>query len=514
MNAPPAAIEPLQGSARLVGTIGVSLATFMTVLDSSIANVSLPAIAGDMGVSPAQGTWVVTSFGVANAISVPLTGWLARRFGQVRLMVLSVLAFTLFSWMCGAAPSIETLILARVLQGLAAGPLIPISQVLLLSSYPPARAGAAMAAWGMTVLVAPVVGPLLGGWITDNIAWPWIFYINVPVGLLSAAMTWSVYRRRESPHGQTPLDLAGLALLVVWVGSLQLMVDQGKELDWFESGEIITLAVIAAVGFVFFLAWELTQASPIVDLRLFTQRNFTLGTIAFSVSYGLFFGNVVLLPLWLQQHMGYTAIWAGAVLAPVGVFAIMLSPWVGRHISRIEPRLLTTVSFLGYALVLWLRSRFTVDTDPITILLPTVLQGLATAFYFIPLQAIIYSGLPPARLPAAGGLSTFARFVAGAVGTSVFTTLWERRASLHHARLTEIVDIGGPAALPALQRLAEAGLTPTQTLGMVDRLIDQQAHTMAATDVFLLSGWLYLLLLLPLWTTGPMLARPARAVAD
>jgi DHA2 family multidrug resistance protein len=265
---------------------------------------------------------------------------------------------------------------------------------------------------------------------------------------------------------------------------------------------------------VFFLAWELNQGSPIVDLRLFTQRNFTLGTVAFSVSYGLFFGNVVLLPLWLQQHMGYTAIWAGAVLAPVGVFAIMLSPWVGRHISRIEPRLLTTVSFFGYGLVLWLRAQVTVESDLFTILMPTVLQGMATAFYFIPLQAIIYSGLPPARLPAAGGLSTFVRFVAGAVGTSVFTTLWERRASLHHAHLSEIVDVAGPVALPALQRLREAGFSEAQTLGLVDRLIDQQAHTMAVTDVFQLSAWLYLLLLLPLWSTGPMLARPARAVAD
>jgi DHA2 family multidrug resistance protein len=511
MSAPAASHPPLQGASAIVGTLGVSLATFMTVLDSSIANVSLPAIAGDLGVSPAQSTWVVTSFGVANAIAVPLTGWLARRFGQVRLMVWSVLAFTLFSWMCGAAPSLEILILARVLQGLAAGPLIPISQVLLLASYTPARAGTAMAAWGVTVLVAPVVGPLLGGWITDNIAWPWIFYINIPVGLLSAAMTWSVYRERESPHGRAPLDYAGLALLVIWVGALQLMVDLGKEHDWFESDLIVTLGLVAALGFVFFLAWELTERDPIVDLRLFTQRNFTLGTIAFSVSYGLFFGNVVLLPLWLQQHMAYTATWAGAVLAPVGVFAIMLSPWVGRNLARFEPRTLATLSFFGYALVLWLRARVTVDADLWTILLPTLLQGAATAFYFIPLQAIIYSGLPPARLPAAGGLSTFARFVAGAVGTSVFATLWERRAVLHHARLTEAVDLQGPGALPALQTIRETGFAEAQSLALVNRMIDQQAYTLAVTDVFALSAWLYLLLLLPLWTTAPMLRKPIAA---
>ena len=511
MSGPAAPLPPLRGAHTLIGTLGVSLATFMTVLDSSIANVSLPAIAGDMGVSPSQGTWVVTSFAVANAISVPLTGWLARRLGQVRLMVGSVLAFTLFSWLCGVAPSIDTLIAARVLQGLAAGPLIPLSQVLLLSSYTPARAGTAMAAWGMTVLVAPMVGPLLGGWITDNVSWPWIFYINIPVGLLSAAMTWMVYRRRESAHGPSPLDYTGLVLLVIWVGALQLMVDQGKELDWFESTEIVMMAVIATVGFLFFLAWELTQTSPIVDLRLFGQRNFALGTVSFAVSYGLFFGNVVLLPLWLQQHMGYTAIWAGAVLAPVGVFAIMLSPWVGRNMARIDPRLLTTVSFFGYAIVLWLRSNFTTDSDLFAILMPTVLQGMATAFYFIPLQAIIYSGLPPARLPAAGGLSTFVRFVAGAVGTSVFTTLWERRAAMHHAHLTEQMSAQPANVQPVFETLQGAGFLPDQSLGVVNRVIEQQAFTMAVADVFYLSGWLYLLLLLPLWCSASTTRRPAAA---
>ncbi len=505
MSTPSAApsLEPLRGARLVVGTLGVSLATFMTVLDSSIANVSVPAIAGDMGVSPAQATWVITSFAVANAIAVPLTGWLSRRFGQVRLLVASILTFVLCSWLCGVAPTIDLLILARVLQGLSAGPMIPLSQVLLLSSYPPALAGTAMAAWGMTVLVAPVVGPLLGGWITDNISWPWIFYINVPVGIFSGLTTWWVYHRREAPHGPTPLDRIGLALLVIWVGSLQLMIDQGKELDWFESDEVVTLTVIAVVGLVIFVAWELMHDHPVVDLRLFAERNFVLGTITFSVSYGLFFGNVVLLPLWLQQHMGYTAIWAGFALAPVGIFAIMLSPWVGRKVGLIDPRLMTTIAFVGYGLVLWLRSRFNTDADITTIILPTVLQGVATAFYFIPLQAIIYAGLPPARLPAAGGLSTFVRFIGGAMGTSVFTTLWDRRAAFHHARLTEQVSTGMPGADPIFEQLRASGLSGQQAAGFVNRLIDQQAATLAVTDVFYLSAGLYLLLLLPVWASAP-----------
>ena len=297
-SAPPV-FEPLKGAELVLGTIALSLATFMNVLDTSIANVSIPAISGDMGVSPAQGTWVITSFAVANAISVPLTGWLTQRFGQVRLFTMSVLLFVLASWLCGLAPNIGTLIAFRVLQGLVAGPMIPLSQTLLLASYPKAKAGMAMAMWAMTVLVAPVAGPLLGGWITDNFSWPWIFYINIPVGLFAAALTWSIYKKRDPGPRRVPLDVVGLILLILFVGSMQIMIDMGKELDWFESGEIIALAVAAVVSLLFFLAWELTDQHPIVDLRLFGQRNFVAGTLALSIAYGLFFGNVVLLPLWL-----------------------------------------------------------------------------------------------------------------------------------------------------------------------------------------------------------------------
>src|SRR5438045_111983 len=247
MTAPaaPAAHPPLHGTPLVLGTVALSLATFMNVLDTSIANVSIPAISGDLGVSPSQGTWVITSFAVANAISVPLTGWLTQRFGPVRLFIASILLFVVASWLCGLAPSIEALIFFRVVQGAVAGPMIPLSQTLLLSSYPRAKAGTAMAMWAMTVLVAPVAGPLLGGWITDNIAWPWIFYINIPVGLGAAAVTWMIYRKRETETRKLPIDAVGLGLLVLWVGALQVMLDKGKDLDWFHSGTIIALAAVA-----------------------------------------------------------------------------------------------------------------------------------------------------------------------------------------------------------------------------------------------------------------------------
>jgi len=492
---------PLHGTVLVLGTLALSLATFMNVLDSSIANVSLPAISGDLGVSPVQGTWVITSFGVANAISVPLTGWLTQRFGAVRLFTLSVVLFVIASWLCGFAHSLEMLVACRVLQGLVAGPMIPLSQTLLLASYPKEKAGTALALWGVTTLVAPVVGPLLGGWITDNVSWPWIFYINVPVGLFAAFLTWSIYRKRETEIKKLPIDSVGLSLLVIWVAALQIMLDKGKELDWFASGEIQILAVVALVGFLFFVAWELTDKHPVVDLRLFARRNFAFGAITLSIAYGLFFGNVVLLPLWLQQWMGYTATDAGMALAPVGLLAILLSPVVGKNVARFDPRWMATFAFLLFAVVLGMRSNFTTQTDFATILIPTVLQGAALAFFFIPLTTLTLSGLTPDRLPAAAGLSNFVRITAGAMGTSISTTLWESRATLHHQHMVERLSLGDPIAGETVAKLTATGLSPEQALAQINRLIDQQAFTRAADDIFLASAVLFLLLITSIWLT-------------
>ncbi|MCC7325193.1 MAG: DHA2 family efflux MFS transporter permease subunit [Burkholderiales bacterium] len=479
----------------------------MNVLDSSIANVSLPAISGDLGVSPSQGVWVITSFAVANAISVPLTGWLTQRIGTVRLFTGSVLLFTIASWMCGLAPSIEMLIVFRVIQGAVAGPMIPLSQTLLLQSYPKAKAGMALAVWSMTVLVAPVLGPLLGGWITDNISWPWIFYINVPVGLFAAGLTWSVYRDRESSTRRLPIDVIGLALLVIWVGALQIMLDKGRELDWFHSDQIVVLAVISAVAFAVFLVWELTDEHPVVDLTLFKNRNFWTGTLSISVGYGLFFGNVVMLPLWLQLYMGYTATAAGWVLAPVGVLAIACMPFVGRSVATVDPRKLATVAFVVFALVLWMRSLFNTQADIETILVPTVIQGIGMAFFFVPLVALTLSGLEPERIPAATGLSNFVRITAGAMGTSITTTLWDDRTALHHVQLTEqLGDATGVAAVDMFVKLRSTGLGAEQIAAYTNRLVDQQAAMLGANDIFAGSALLFLLMIGLVW-----LARPTKA---
>ena len=496
-------LVPLEGSARVWGTIALSLAVFMNVLDSSIANVSIPAISGDLGVSPQQGTWVITSFAVANAISVPLTGWLTKRIGQVKLFVGSILLFVLASFLCGIAPSIEMLIAARILQGAVAGPMIPLSQSLLLSSYPASKSGMALAFWGMTTLVAPIMGPLLGGWISDNYSWPWIFYINVPIGLLTAWAAWSIYRSRESQTQRLPIDKVGLVLLVVWVGCLQLMLDKGKELDWFTSPEIVILGVIAVVAFIYFVVWELGDAHPVVDLSLFKGRNFSGGVIAISVAYGLFFGSLVILPLWLQTQLGYTATEAGKVLAPVGILAILLSPVVGQLLPKIDARWIASTGFIIFAIVFYMRSRFSADVDNATLIIPTIIQGAAMAMFFIPLTSIILSGLTPDKIPAAAGLSNFVRIMFGGIGTSITATVWDSRTALHHAQLTVHTGVQNLSFTQSVQSLMAQGLSEPAAWAVIERRISVEASTMAATDIFYVSAILFLILMGLVWMTKP-----------
>ncbi|ABO54477.1 DHA2 family efflux MFS transporter permease subunit [Burkholderia vietnamiensis] len=499
----PVSYPPLQGGQLVLGTIAVSLAVFMNVLDTSIANVAIPTISGDLGVSSDQGTWVITSFAVANAISVPLTGWLTDRFGQVRLFLASIILFVISSWMCGLAPTLPFLLASRVLQGAVAGPMIPLSQSLLLSSYPRAKAPMALALWSMTTLIAPVAGPILGGWISDNYSWPWIFYVNIPVGIAAALATWSIYRTRESTVRRAPIDGVGLALLVLWVGSLQIMLDKGKDLDWFASTTIVALALIAVVSFAFFVIWELTAEHPVVDLSLFRIRNFTGGTIALAVGYGLYFGNLVLLPLWLQTQIGYTATDAGLVMAPVGLFAILLSPLTGKFLPRTDPRYIATAAFLTFALCFWMRSRYTTDVDEWSLTLPTLVQGIAMAGFFIPLVSITLSGLPGHRIPAASGLSNFVRIMCGGIGTSIFQTAWDHRNNFHHAQLVEQTNVYNPTFNQAVTQMGKLGLTPDQAHGLINNMATQQAAQLGVNDLFYISAAIFVLLIGLIWITKP-----------
>ncbi|WP_114810998.1 DHA2 family efflux MFS transporter permease subunit [Paraburkholderia kururiensis] len=503
MSQPQAAHPPLSGAQLVIGTIAVSLAVFMNVLDTSIANVSIPSISGDLGVSSDQGTWVITSFAVANAISVPLTGWLTDRIGQVRLFMASIVLFVISSWMCGLAPTLPFLLASRVIQGAVAGPMIPLSQTLLLASYPRAKAPMALSMWAMTTLIAPVAGPILGGWISDNISWPWIFYVNIPVGTVAALATWAIFRHRDSIVKKAPIDMVGLALLVTWVGSLQVMLDKGKDLDWFSSTTIVVLALVAVIAFAFFVVWELTADHPVVDLSLFSLRNFTGGTVALSVGYGLYFGNLVLLPLWLQTDIGYTATDAGLVMAPVGLFAILLSPVTGKILPRTDPRYIATASFLIFALIFWMRSLYTTGVDTWSLTLPTLIQGIGMAGFFIPLVSITLSGLPGHRIPAASGLSNFVRIMCGGIGTSIFQTAWDHRSIFHHAQLTEQANAFNPTFDQSMRQMQAAGFTEPQAHGLFNNMVTQQAAQLGVNDLFYVSAGIFVALIALIWITRP-----------
>ena len=482
---------PMTGLPLAITAIALALGTFMQVLDGTIANVSIPTIAGNLGVSPDQGTWVVTSFAVANGVSVPLTGWLMQRYGVVKTFVASVAAFTGASFLCGISWDLNSLIIFRVLQGAVSGPLIPGSQALLLSVFPPERRGTGLAVWSMTTLVAPVCGPLLGGFISDNFSWPWIFFINVPVGALCAFLCWKNLATRETPTRKLKVDSIGLGLLVAWVGSLQVMLDIGKDADWFASPAVVVLAIVALVAFIAWLVWELTEDQPMVDLSLFKSRNFTLGTLAYSLAFALFFGNNLLLPLWLQTQVGYVATWAGLVAAPSGVVALLLSPVVGRFMGKVDARATASLSIVAFAISYFMRSRYTPDADFATFVWPMLVQGVSMSVFFIALVMLVLAEVPPEKTPAAAGLSNFCRYTAGSFAASITTTFWDRREALHQTRIAESV-----LAVPTAP-----GVTPLQSLYALGGTAVRQAYAMSSFDFFWISGWLMLLMIPLVWLT-------------
>ena len=501
---PQSHFKPLQGGALAMLTLVLSLATFMLVLDSTIANVAIPTIAGDLGASSSQGTWVITSFGVANAISIPITGWLAKRFGEVRLFLISTLLFVLASWLCGISHSLEMLIVFRVLQGAVAGPIIPLSQSLLLNNYPPEKRGMALAFWSMTIVVAPICGPILGGWISDNIHWGWIFFINVPIGLAVVLISWKILEGRESRISHQPINTIGLILLALGVGALQLMLDQGRELDWFNSTEIVVLTIIAAVGLIALIIWELTDDNPVVDVSLFKSRNFTVGCVSTSLAFLVYSGTVVLIPLLLQQVYNYTATWAGLAAAPVGLLPILLAPIIGKFGNKIDMRILITVSFMVYALTFYWRAvTFEPEMTFMDVALPQFVQGLAVACFFMPLTTITLSGLPPEKMASASSLFNFLRTLAGSIGTSLTTFMWYNREAVHHTQLTEVINPYNPISQQFFQTMGSFGLSEEQTASYIARQITAQGFIIGANEIFLVSAITFISLVVLIWFAKP-----------
>jgi DHA2 family multidrug resistance protein len=489
----------LHGGQLAITALALAAGTFMQVLDSTIANVSLPTIAGNLGVSTNQGTWIVTSFAVANGIGVPLTGWLMGRYGVVKTFTFSVLIFTVASFLCGVAWSLPSLIVFRVLQGAVSGPLIPGSQALLISIFPRKKQATALGIWSITTLVAPICGPILGGYISDNYHWGWIFLINVPVGLIVAFLTWINLRSRETPTRKLPIDTMGLGLLVVWVGALQVMLDTGKDADWFASTQIVILALVAAIGFVVWLIWELTEKHPIVDLSLFRRRNFALGTLSFCLGYAFFFAGNLLMPLWMQTHVGYTATWAGLVAAPTGVVAVLLTPLTARMMSRIDARIIATISLIAFGVSYLMRAGFTQDASFVDFMLPLLVQGIAMATFFLSMVTILLDGVAPSEIPQASGLSNFFRIVAGGFSASIVTTMWDRREAVHQSHMVEHTTAFSPQFHAVLEQLSHLGMQGLAAKEAVMHTVITQAYLLSTIDIFWISGWACFVLIGTVW---------------
>lgn len=502
---------PLKGIPLLLVTLSLSMATFMQMLDSTISNVAIPTISGFLGASTDEGTWVITSFGVANAISIPITGRLAQRFGERRLFLFSVALFALISLCCGLSTNLEMLIGFRVMQGLVAGPLIPLSQSLLLRNYPPEKRNLALAMWSMTVIIAPIFGPIIGGYICDNYDWGWIFLINVPLGGIVLVLTAWLLKGRETPTQAVKINLVALSLLALGVGSLQILLDKGKDLDWFNSRIIIALAILAVIGIVLLIILEATNDNPLIDLSLFRSRNFTIGMICIACAYLIYAGAIVLMPQLLQLVFNYTSIDAGLAYAPIGLMPLVIAPVIGRYGDKIDMRLLVTFSFLVYALCYyWRAATFNPNIDFFWVVMPQFIQGFAVACFFLPLTTISLSGLSPEKFAVATSLSNFFRTLSGSIGTSITMTLWSRRESFHHARLTEAITPWNPPSVALMQHLRGLGFDQQQTGIYINDAITSQSLLIAANDIFHLSAIIFLALTIVVWlakppfnTTGP-----------
>ncbi len=504
-----------RGGRLFLLNIALGLGTFIQVLDSSIANVAIPYIAGNLGVSSDEGTWVITSFAASNAIVLPLTGWLSNYFGSVKLFIWSVLLFALVSAICGFSTSLLMLVVFRVLQGAVAGSLIPLSQSLIQIHNPPEKQGAALGFWGMIVIVAPVAGPIIGGYLTEVYSWPWIFFINVPIGIFSAFLTWIFLKDKETPIVRNPIDWVGLFFLSIGVGCLQVMLDKGKDLDWFDSNFINTLTIISAISFIYFVIWNYYQKYPIVDFSFFKNRNFAFGTVCITVGYLIYFGSTVITPLWLQTEQNYTAYWAGVAVAPVGIIPFFLSPLVGKYMQRVDLRLLITLSFIFFAIALFYQSNFTTQVSLYQVMKARFIQGLGLTIFFVPLVQLSLGEIPKAKYASASGLYNFIRILVGSgFGTSLWIELWTRLEIFHHARLSESVTAFRHVTTQFYQYLKnyKSIFTPEVANRIVDMQVEQQAFMLSTNDALWMSAWMFLCMIPLIYLCKPI--KPPEQLSD
>jgi DHA2 family multidrug resistance protein len=482
----------------------VMLATFMEVLDTSVANVALPHIAGSLSSTVDEATWVLTSYLVSNAIVLPLSGWFSSLMGRKRFYMICVALFTVSSMLCGLAPSLTVLIICRILQGIGGGALQPISQSILVESFPRHKQGMAMAVYGMGVVVAPVIGPTLGGWITDNYSWRWIFLINIPVGALSLTLTslliWDpVYLVRKAWRGMK-VDYLGLGLLSLGLASLEILLDDGNKNDWFGSSFIVAAAVLAVVALVGVVVWELRQKEPVVDFRMLQSRNFMLSTATMFILGFVLYASTMLLPVFLQTLLGYTAMRSGLVLSPGGVVIALSMPIVGFLLSKLEARWLVIFGLSISAYGLFSMSRFDLGIDYHTAMMARVVQSAGLAFLFVPINTMAFATIAREKMGSATGLINLARNIGGSSGIAIVTTILARRTQFHQARLVDHLTPFDPSYAQALsgtahmlvQKGASATQAAAQAQGLLYGIVQRQSAMLAFVDSFWVLGVIFL----------------------
>ncbi len=485
--------------------VSVMLATFMEVLDTSVAAVALPYMAGSLSASNDESTWVLTSYLVSNAIMLPATGWLATRFGRKRLLITCIAIFTLSSFACGAAATLQMLIVSRILQGAGGGALQPLAQAILMESFPPARRGVAMAVYGLGVVVAPIVGPTLGGWITDNYSWRWIFFINIPVGILATFMILTFvedpsYIRQARPGR---LDGIGLGLLAVWVGALQIILDKGQQDDWFSALWIRWFALACVLGFIGFVIRELRTEAPLVNLRILANRNFAVGTALIGVVGVTLYGIVTLQPQFLQTLMSYNALQAGLAVSARGIGAVVAMALVGRLTQIVDNRALSGAGFLVFAISAFMLGNLNLSIARSTLLSPNILSGLAIGFLFVPVSTVAMGTLRNEQMGNASGIFNLARNLGGSIGIAAATTMVTRGAQVHQALMVGHLGPDQPAyreLLAAQQALLSPGLgsvtAARQAVARAYDILIQQATLFAYVDTFRRLGFLCLFCIL------------------
>lgn len=472
---------PLTGVPLYIAAILIGLGNFLVVLDTTIANVSVPTIAGNLGVSSSQGTWVITSYAVAEAITVPLTGWLARKFGAQRTFITCYLGFAAVSLLCGLSSSLGMLLGTRVLLGLVGGPIMPLSQMLLLRVFPKEKATLATVIWAMTTLVGPVAGPILGGIICDNYGWAWIFFIKVPIAAAGGFVLMNLMKGQSDPKSEAFIDKVGLALLIIWVGALQIMLDEGRNHDWFASAEIRTLGIVAAIGFVAFLIWELTEKNPIVDLRIFRHRGFVGAALTYAVGFGGFFASIVILPLWLQSNMGYTATWAGYATGIMGILAVFSAPFVGKACEKFDPRLIVCAGVVGLGLIMvWRMWEFTPDVTFAQMAWPTLLTGVFMVMFFVPVTGLAMASVRPDEQANAAGLSNFMRTLAGAFATSLIQSGWSNATRANQTELAGAMSNGRHL----IEAADQAGMPHDGSVTLLSMVVEGQSVMLATLNMF------------------------------